>query len=70
MAFTFLTSDFSTGAYGARFFSIFCKKCLPSGFGEEMHFENPDCHKEMRSIDIKKLILQPFRFVKINIFYI
>ena len=33
-----------------------------------MHFEHSLCHRGIKSIDIKKLHLQPFRPVKIDTF--
>ena len=49
-------------------FGILRKRCISVQFCEEMHVEHSGYHRGVRSTDIKKLILQPFRPVKIDAF--
>ena len=49
-------------------FCIFSKKCIPYQFCEGTHFEHSGYHKDVKSMDIKKSVLQYFRLVKIHTF--
>ena len=49
-------------------FFFFSKKCIPYQFYEELHFEYSGYHRVVKLVDIKKLILVPFRSVKIDYF--
>ncbi len=44
------------------------KKCITQGFCEEMHFERSGYHGVVKSMDIQKIVLQPFRTIKIDTF--
>ena len=49
-------------------FRFFEKKCISVQFCGKMHVEHSGYHRGVRWTDIKKLILQPFRSVKIDAF--
>ena len=58
---------FIGGMYGL-IFSIFWKKCIPVRFCGNLHVEHSGYHRRVKSADIKKIILQPFRAALIDAF--
>ena len=68
MGFRSPISDFASGTCMDRFRAFLWKKCIPVRFCGNLHVEHSGYHRGTRSINIEKIILQPFRSVKIDAF--
>ena len=66
--FSIPNNGFFIGDLYDSIFSIFEKKCILQGFCVGMHVEHSGYHRGVKWSDIKKIILQPFRSVKIDTF--